>query len=561
VEVSQRLTRGLELPVVLGAIADAAAQLFEGEAGFRLVDGNELVRIGATPGARRAMIRERMPIGESISGRVAQTGEPIVTTDNAADPRGIPEDRPILKRNPMRAQMCVPIRLGTRILGALQVYREVGYRFDDQAVRIAMSFADQAAIAIENARLYQESERRRKRLATLVEVSQRLTRGLDLPSVLGSIADAAAQLFEGEAGFRIVEGEELVRVGATPGALPAMVRERLRMGESITGQVAVTGEPIVSYDSGADPRMSADHRAARLEHPQLGSLMCVPIRLGTRALGTLNIYRERGHRFDDDSLRMAMSFADQAAIAIENARLYGHAQAQAKALEAKNAELDSFAYMVSHDLKAPLVTIQGMASMLTQDCGPVLDERSRHYLARIEANIGQMERLIADLLALSRVGRDGRQPQQVCLTEVVDEVLAGMAETIRARGVKVECGEMPTVWGIRTQLAQVFSNLIGNAVKYLGDTDEPRVSVGASDRGVWIECFVRDNGIGVDPAYHGKVFELFQRLKDVPVEGSGVGLPIVKKIVEAAGGRIWVESAKGHGATFFFTWPKTTESR
>jgi len=124
--------------------------------------------------------------------------------------------------------------------------------------------------------------------------------------------------------------------------------------------------------------------------------------------------------------------------------------------------------------------------------------------------------------------------------------------------IKVVCGELPTVWGIRTQVDQVLSNLVGNAVKYLGDTSEGRVEVGAIDRGTFVECYVRDNGIGIDPAYHERIFEVFQRLKDVNVDGTGVGLAIVKRIIQTHGGRIWVESAKGQGATFWFTWPKPT---
>jgi signal transduction histidine kinase len=161
-----------------------------------------------------------------------------------------------------------------------------------------------------------------------------------------------------------------------------------------------------------------------------------------------------------------------------------------------------------------------------------------------------------DLLALSRIGREARPAQAVPLTEVVDDVLAELAGPIRERGIEVVRGELPTLVGVRTQLEQVLGNLLSNAVKYIGDGPAPRVEVGAVDHGHLVECFVRDSGIGIDPAYHQRVFEIFQRLKDVEVDGSGVGLTIVKKIVEGAGGRTWVESARGEGTTFRFTWPK-----
>jgi signal transduction histidine kinase len=226
------------------------------------------------------------------------------------------------------------------------------------------------------------------------------------------------------------------------------------------------------------------------------------------------------------------------------------------ALAGKNAELDSFVYSVSHDLKAPLVTIQGMAGVLLEDFAPQLPPQGRHYVERIQANTQQMEHLIFDLLALSRIGREAHAPQPVHLAELIDEVLAGFAEPIGARGIKVSQRALGTLWAIRIQLEQVFGNLLGNAIKYLGDTPAPAVEIGSADRGAFVECYVTDNGIGIDPAYHDKIFEIFQRLKEVEAPGTGVGLAIVKKIVDGAGGRIWVESAPGRGATFRFTWPK-----
>ena len=244
-----------------------------------------------------------------------------------------------------------------------------------------------------------------------------------------------------------------------------------------------------------------------------------------------------------------------AASALENARLFAETQAQALALKEKNAELNSFVYTVSHDLKAPLVTIQGMASILEEDHAAALDEQGRHYVRRIKANTQQMERLILDLLALSRIGREAREPEAVSLADLVDERVSELAEPLRARGIKVSVGDLGTLPGIRVQLEQVFGNLLTNAVKYIGDTAEPLIEIGMEERDEVAECWVRDNGIGIAPEYHDKVFEIFQRLKEVEAEGTGVGLPIVRKIVEGAGGRVWVESTRGAGATFRFTWP------
>lgn len=169
--------------------------------------------------------------------------------------------------------------------------------------------------------------------------------------------------------------------------------------------------------------------------------------------------------------------------------------------------------------------------------------------------MSQIESLIEDMQALARIGRGARPAEHVHLAEIVDEVLAELGSPIRARSIKVVVNGTGTFWGVRSELLQVFANLIGNAVKYMGDTPEPTIELGLRRGDDMLECYVRDNGIGIDPAYHGKIFEVFQRLNEVPVAGSGVGLAVVRKIVEGAGGRVWVESAPAQGATFHFTWP------
>jgi signal transduction histidine kinase len=270
---------------------------------------------------------------------------------------------------------------------------------------------------------------------------------------------------------------------------------------------------------------------------------------------------EQGQKAMLDELREAKNLSDTqarelSARAAELAVSEAHLRAQAVVLQARNAELDSFAYAASHDLKAPVVSLQGMADLLAEECSPELGERGRHYVARIVATAGEMGALIGNVLSLARVGREERPAQVVLLDEVADLVIERLAEPIRARDVKVTRGALGEVRALRTQMEQVFSNLIGNAVKYLGTPAAPAIEIGRIGRGGSVEYYVRDNGIGIDPEYHPKIFAPFQRLKEVEVEGTGLGLAIVKKIVEGAGGQLRVESAVGAGSTFFFTWPQ-----
>jgi len=281
-------------------------------------------------------------------------------------------------------------------------------------------------------------------------------------------------------------------------------------------------------------------------------------------VGILNISTNRPIPFEDREVQLLQAIGNVIGVALENAQLFEDSERLVRELEAtteqlsaKNRELDSFVYTVSHDLKAPLISLEGMAALLLDEYAGKLDEGAQHYLKRLMASSKQMETLIIDLLTLSRIGREGRAAEAVSLNQVVDDLILEWGEIIRAKKIRVTRHELPTLWGVRTQIQQVMTNLLSNAVKYLGDPPDPAIEIGAKDGdGKMFECYVQDNGIGIDPKYHEKIFETFQRLKEIETEGTGVGLAIVKKIVEGAGGRIWVESAKGEGATFRFTWPK-----
>jgi signal transduction histidine kinase len=243
------------------------------------------------------------------------------------------------------------------------------------------------------------------------------------------------------------------------------------------------------------------------------------------------------------------------ALARENETLLYEVRAQAKTLAERNAELDAFAYSVSHDLKAPLVAIEGMADLLREQGDDRLDASITHGLGRIHANVQRMKRLIADVLRFSRVGAEGYRPGPVLLHEAVDAVLEEFAAVVRERGITVTRPQPLTVWGSPTHLEQVFRNLVDNAIKFSAGTSAPVIELTAIDRGEMVDCGVRDNGVGIDPAHHARLFDVFHRIEVGDVEGTGVGLALVKKIVEFNGGQVWVESAKGRGATFRFTWP------
>jgi PAS domain S-box-containing protein len=226
-------------------------------------------------------------------------------------------------------------------------------------------------------------------------------------------------------------------------------------------------------------------------------------------------------------------------------------------LEAKNAELERFTYTVSHDLKSPLITIQGFLGFLKQEIEEGNIERAKADITRIAGAAAKMHQLLSDLLELSRVGRLMNSPQKVSFGELAREAVSMVTGRLTERGVVIDIApDMSEVYGDRARLREVLENLLDNAVKYMGEQPQPRVEIGVRcDSGETV-FFVRDNGVGIDPKYQDKVFGLFEKL-DHRSEGTGVGLAIVKRIVEVHGGRIWVESEGiGQGSTFCFTLPR-----
>ncbi|MCC6499450.1 MAG: PAS domain S-box protein [Anaerolineales bacterium] len=226
-------------------------------------------------------------------------------------------------------------------------------------------------------------------------------------------------------------------------------------------------------------------------------------------------------------------------------------------LEAKNAELEQFTYTVSHDLKAPLITIKGFLGLLSQDTHDGNTERVASDVRRISDATDKMHNLLNDLLELSRIGRVMNEPLEVDLDElafIARSNLHGQFEQGRVEMIVSE--SLPKVYGDRQRLLEVLQNLMDNAIKFMGAQLSPRIEIGCAPaaRDAFATLYVRDNGIGIDPQFHERIFGLFNRLNP-EIEGTGVGLALAKRIIEFHGGRIWVESAAGEGATFYFTLP------
>ncbi len=315
-------------------------------------------------------------------------------------------------------------------------------------------------------------------------------------------------------------------------------------------------------------------------YPQIGdrshittSLIFVPLKKHGKTIGSLSVQKHEPNSYTHEHLELVEAVAIQVVIAIENARLFESLQHELQErihteetrerligeLEQKNAELERFTYTVSHDLKSPLVTIKGFLGMLKKDMEQGREDRAQRDIERIAEAADKMGILLSELLELSRIGRIFNPAEEVDLGKLTQDALRTLDGRLNARNITVMVSpDLPTVYTDRNRMREVLENLIDNAAKYMGDQPNPLIEIGMEEHETeTIFYYVRDNGIGIEPRFQNKIFGLFEKL-NADIEGTGVGLAIVKRIIETYGGRIWVESeGSGKGSTFRFTLPDT----
>ena len=382
----------------------------------------------------------------------------------------------------------------------------------------------------------------------------------NLDDLLWSIVENVGNLlgFE-DCVIYLLEGDILVQAASFAANDPGLRNNRrdfkLLLGEGIVGTVAATGEPRIVRDTREEPDYIRDDFSGLSE-------LAVPIFFEEKVIGALDTESRRADAYGETELTLLQSIANIAASRIASALADEERKKLVAQLEAKNTELERFTYTVSHDLKSPLITILGFVGLLENDTAEGNSERVARDIERIRTAAQGMGRLLDDLLALSRVGRMRNPSIELNLSEIANEAVARVAGRIHAGNVQVKISpELPAAFGDRERLLQVFQNLVENAVKFMGDPAEPMIEIGQRVEGSDTVCFVRDNGIGIDPSHHERIFGLFERL-DRAQEGTGLGLTLAQRIVEIHDGRIWVESeGEGCGSTFCLYLPPPSASK
>ena len=429
-----------------------------------------------------------------------------------------------------------------------------------------------------------QAERARETSRFLAEAGSVLVSSLDSAATLERVARLAVPAFADWSFVHLLDASGTLRRVAAAHSDPAKEALFRAIDESYPpsdtdpygpARVTRTGVseivPVIGNEVLEESAKDAAH-LNQLRKFGFTSYISVPLIARTRTLGAMTFsMAESGRHYREDELLLAQQLADRAALAIDNARLFAEVEearrdleqrvlARTAQLEEANRELESFSYSVSHDLRAPIRHISGFADMLRKRGGDALDATSVHYVQVIADAAKQAGILVDDLLAFSRMGRAELARQRVSMDAMVKEVLGLLQPEIGSRAIEWRIGPLGDVTGDTAMLRLVWRNLLSNAVKYTRTRETAVIEVERTELEREHVFCVRDNGVGFDMKYLGKLFGVFQRLHSADqFEGTGIGLANVRRIVGRHGGRAWAEGEVDRGSTFCFALPRESE--
>jgi len=419
--------------------------------------------------------------------------------------------------------------------------------------------------ALEIRRLRTENIQLREAVS-IYELSRAIALGLSHEEIVQRTVAAAAQQSDAGSVCLLVpteEGRELRVAGMSGDSAQWSQEQRFPIDESAVRWIATAREQLSAWSTGNEPE-------AVFSPPFSGKPVGValPVVAGGNFYGILR-FRSQAvqRRMTPGQIKALDILASTAATAFEaaslltqlrtlNQELEQRVSDRTQELQAANADLESFSYSVSHDLRAPLRAVDGFCRMFIEDFGAGVPPEGRELLDKVCAGAVRMNQLIEDLLRFARFSRQPLQTRPVQMNALVQRVVANFQEQVRASGVQLQIPDLPDCVADGPLLEQVFTNLFSNAVKFTGGRPQPRIEVGAFREAAEQVYFVADNGVGFDMQYADRLFGVFQRLhSQTEFEGTGIGLSIVHRVIRRHGGRIWAESAPQKGAKFYFSLP------
>jgi signal transduction histidine kinase len=530
-----------------------------------------------------------------VSGRAILNRAIVEIPDVQGDPEYT--HGPVVQAMKYRSLIGVPMLRDGQPIGVIVLPRAEAGPFPQKHIELLKTFADQAVIAIENVRLFNEIQERTRALEAsleevraLSEVSRAVSSSLDLGQVLHEIAEQAARLCGADAGFinEYIEAEAEFRTTASWNASQEFVRAiqaaQITLGKGTTGRSAVSGKPVQLPDILKEP----DYPFRELQLQEgYRAVISVPMQRDGQIIGTVSVVRKSPGAFSERDVSLLTTFASQTTIAIEHARLYRDVIEKGHMLEEANRHKSQFLANMSHELRTPMNAIIGFSEVLLDPSFPVSEEERTQFLTDILTSGKHLLKLINEVLDLSKIeaGRMELQLAPADLAEVIEQVQSTTRPLASQKDIELAAQCDPTIRPFpmdAARIRQVLLNLVGNALKFTPDGGSVLVTtrriiwsggrlayasmpVNGSDSrtdardGEYVEVAVSDTGPGIAAEDQERIFQEFQQAQasagGAKPEGTGLGLTLAKKFIEMHGGRIWVESKVGKGSTFTFSLP------
>ncbi len=569
-EIGRLLASSLNIDEVLELVVRYAASLLNAEGGSLLLldedSGDLIFRISSGP-AGEQLRGMKVPAGRGIAGRCFSSNQPIIANDVRHDSnwyRAFDQQADFVTRS----ILAVPLSVRGRTIGVLEaVNRKDGGKFNKEDAELLLSFGSQAAIAIENARLFTSTDqalrRRVEELTFMQHIDRQLNATLDYQEVMSQTLDWALRISHANIGliaaFHDDEEERglqfLAHKGYPEEIISRYTESLWSLDRGLIGWAVQHGEASLITDVADDPRYEPIV-------PGMRAQLTLPIRRESRVIGVLALESKDPDCFDQEALESINRLIEHAAIAIDNARLFQQVQ---RANQAKT----EFISFVSHELKQPMTSMKGYVDLLMKGLAGPLTDQQRMFLQVVRSNVERMNRLVSDLLDISRLeaGRLRLEMRTLQPEKVSEDAVNAFRQPIEAKGqtlhVEIE-PDLPPIYGDHERLVQVLTNLLSNAHKYTPEGGEItfRVRRWEEEGKSYVRWDVIDSGIGISEEDMKRLFTKFfrssnPRVRDV--KGTGLGLTISRSIVELHGGRVEVESELNKGSTFSVLIPVSQE--
>lgn len=560
-EVSSRLGTTLDLPELLNLVMDSIVQLTNAERGFIMLLDNygEMKLVAGRNVSNENIAEDSMKISRSVVQRVIDSRKPTLT-DNAQEDERFANNMSVVGYQ-LRSIMCAPLLARGRVIGAAFVdNRLITNAFNQSALDLLIAFTNQAAIAIENARLFQQTDqalaRRVEELTLFQRIDRELNKSLDLQQVLRLALGWALRLTDADGGsiglLEMVEEEQKLRLLVSEGRHNQQKEQLLLpLTHPVLAQVLATGQEVLQSNVSAEASVDGTPASAQL---------VVPIQQDGKCLGMITLESHLVTVFLDEDVAFVKRLADRASVAIKNASLYAD-------IQAAHSARAQFISLVTHELRLPLTSIKGYADLLTKGLAGPMTNQQKELMAVIQRNTMRMNSLISDLSDINRLesGRMKFEKSTFDILPLVNDANADLKVSIDQKGQALALqlpAEPVLVLADRGRVGQIITNLLSNAHKYTPSGGEITIEVTADASFARLE--VRDTGFGISEEDQEKLFNQFFRSENPAVReqtGWGLGLSVVKMMVENQGGEVFFSSKLGEGSTFGFTLPVGNSSQ